>query len=35
MVMIVDWATIVFMPLSMEIVLAFKGWMTRLRTDYF
>jgi hypothetical protein len=33
MVMEIDWAIIVFMPLSMEIVSVFKGWMTRLRID--
>ena len=25
----------VFMPLSMEIISVFKGWMTRLRMDLF
>ena len=33
MVMEIDWAIIVVMPLLMEIILVFKGWMTRLRTD--
>ena len=33
MVMVIDWAIMVFMPLSMEIASVFKGWMTRLRTD--
>ena len=33
MVMVIDWAIMVFMPLSMEIVSVFRGWMIRLRTD--
>jgi hypothetical protein len=33
MVTMIDWAIMVFMPLSMEIVSIFKGWMTRLRMD--
>ena len=33
MVMVIDWAIMVFMPLSMEIALVFKGWTTRLRMD--
>ena len=33
MVMMIVWAIIVFMPLSMEIILVFKGWMTRLRMN--
>ena len=33
MVMAIDWAIMVVMPLSMEIVLVFKGWMTRLRMN--
>jgi hypothetical protein len=33
MVIEIDWAIMVFMPLPMEIVLVFKGWMIRLRTD--
>ena len=33
MVLVIDWAIMVFMPLSMEIVSVFKGWTTRLRTD--
>ena len=33
MVMVIDWAIIGFMPLSMEIISVFKGWMTRLRMD--
>ena len=35
MVMMIDWAIMVFMPLSMEIVSIFKEWTTRLRTDKF
>jgi hypothetical protein len=33
MVMMVDWAIMVFMPLSIEIVSVLKGWTTRLRMD--
>ena len=33
MVMVIDWAIMVFMPLSIEIVLVFKGWTTMLRMD--
>ena len=33
MVMMIVWVIMVFMPLLMEIVLVFKGWTTRLRTD--
>ena len=33
MIMAIDWAIMVVMPLTMEIVLVCKGWMTRLRTD--
>jgi hypothetical protein len=33
MVMEIDWAITVFLPLSMEIISVFKGWMTRLRTN--
>jgi hypothetical protein len=33
MAIVIDWAIIVFMPLTMEIVLVFKGWTTRIRTD--
>ena len=32
MVMMIDWVIMVFMPLSMEIISVFKGWMIRLRT---
>jgi hypothetical protein len=35
MVMMIDWAIMVFVPLSMENVSAFKGWTIRLRTNYF
>jgi hypothetical protein len=33
MVTVIDLAIMVFMPLSMEIILVFKGWTARLRTD--
>ena len=33
MVMEIDWAIMVVMPVSMEIVSVFKGWTTRLRMD--
>jgi hypothetical protein len=33
MIMVIDWAIMVFMPLLMEIILVFKEWMTRLRMD--
>ena len=33
MVMAIDWAIMVVMPLTMEIVSVFKGWTTRLRTN--
>ena len=33
MVMAIDWAIMVVMPLLMEIDSIFKGWMTRLRMD--
>jgi hypothetical protein len=35
MVMVTDWALMVFMPLSMEFISVFKRWMTRLRTSKF
>jgi hypothetical protein len=31
--MAIEWAKMVFMPLFMDFVSVFKGWMTRLRTD--
>ena len=31
MVMVIDWAIMVLMPLLMEIISVFKGWTTRLR----
>ena len=33
MIMAIDWEIMVVMPLMMEIILVFKGWMTRLRMD--
>ena len=33
MVMEIDWAIMVVMPLSMEIISVFKGWTTKLRMD--
>ena len=33
MIIVIDWAIMAFMPLSMEIIFVFKGWMTRLRMD--
>jgi len=33
MVMKIDWAIMVVMPLSMEIISVLKGWTIRLRTD--
>jgi hypothetical protein len=33
MVMVIDWAIMVVMLLSMEIISVFKGWTARLRTD--
>ena len=33
MVMVIDWAIMVFMPLLMEIASVFKGWTTRLRMN--
>ena len=33
MVMAIDYAIKVVMPLSMEIVSVFEGWTTRLRMD--
>jgi hypothetical protein len=35
MVMVIGWVIMVLMPLSMEIISVFKGWMTRLRMDLF
>jgi hypothetical protein len=33
MVMMIDWAIMIFMALLMEIISVFKGWIIRLRTD--
>jgi hypothetical protein len=33
MVMVIGWVIMVLMPLSMEIVLIFRGWIARLRMD--
>ena len=33
MVIAIDWAIMVVMLLTMEIVWVFKGWTTRLRMD--
>jgi len=33
MILVIDWAIVIFIPQSMEIVSVFKGWTIRLRTD--